>query len=112
MRVHQQMVRTSIPLVLARTNAVCTSDIARMESLKLEDKGARQTARLGYQEDKLKEAKARLEKDRRVLEHHARDMAKAQDKIPSGTPPLFPSHLTLSPRLSLPPACSSRNHNE
>ncbi|KAI4256826.1 MAG: hypothetical protein LQ352_001906 [Teloschistes flavicans] len=57
---------------------------ARIESQRLEGKGARQNARLDYQQERLASAKLRLEEDRRNLDHHARDMAKAQDKIPGG----------------------------
>lgn len=62
-------------------------DTARIESQRLEGKGARQNARLDYQQERLASAKLRLEEDRRNLDHHARDMAKAQDKIPGGMTP-------------------------
>ncbi|KAI4092335.1 MAG: hypothetical protein L6R37_007595 [Teloschistes peruensis] len=61
-----------------------SADVARLESQRLEGKEARQNARLAYQQERLASAKLRLEQDRKNLEHHARDMAKAQNKIPKG----------------------------
>ena len=59
-------------------------DSARIESQRLEDEKAERTAKLSDQEESLAEAKARLDQDRQNLNYHAKDMAKAQDKIPSG----------------------------
>ncbi|KAL9591785.1 MAG: hypothetical protein Q9179_007373 [Wetmoreana sp. 5 TL-2023] len=75
----------------AAIRRACTSadDTARIESLSLQDKKAKQETKLGYQEEKLAAAKARLDQDRTNLEDHAKDMAKAQDKVPSGTVPPY-----------------------
>ncbi|KAI4137753.1 MAG: hypothetical protein L6R39_007118 [Caloplaca ligustica] len=75
----------------AAIRRACTSadDTAQIESLSLQDQKAKQETILGYQEEKLAAAKARLHQDRRNLDRHARDMAKAQDKVPSGTVPPY-----------------------